>query len=81
MNYHYIDYMIKERQREELEACERWRTLRSVGYHQESLIRKIGSGILNAVRRSKEQKLFRFRRLHPSYSMAKNIAGTKGGGK
>jgi phosphoserine phosphatase len=32
MNYHYIDYMIKERQREELDACERLRTLRSAGY-------------------------------------------------
>ncbi len=81
MNYHYIDCMIKERQREELEACERRRMLRSAGYHQETLIRKIGSGIVNAVRRLKEQKVYRFRRLHPSYSMANNVVGTKGGGK
>lgn len=51
MNYHYIDYMIKERQREELEECERRRLLKSAGYDQEGLIQKTGSGFLNAVRR------------------------------
>jgi len=30
MNYHYIDFMIKERQRLELEDCQRRRMLRTV---------------------------------------------------
>lgn len=81
MKYHYIHYMIKEQQREELEACERRRMLKSAGYHHEGLIHKIGSGFLNAVRRLKEQQLYRFRQLDSSFSMVNNIARTRGGGK
>lgn len=41
MNYHYIDFMIKERQRLELEDCQRRRMLRTVR-EQNSSSRELG---------------------------------------
>lgn len=32
MNYHYIDYMLKERRRWELEECKRIQLLKAAGY-------------------------------------------------
>jgi hypothetical protein len=32
MNYHYIEYMIKERRKEEVEECKRIRLLKRAGY-------------------------------------------------
>jgi len=32
MNYHYIEYMLKEQKKEEIEACERMRLLKAAGY-------------------------------------------------
>jgi len=43
MNYHYIDYMIKERQREELEVCERRRLLKSASHFQTGLSHERGT--------------------------------------
>lgn len=38
MNYHYIDYMVKERQREVLEECERRRMLLAAGYDDPGIV-------------------------------------------
>lgn len=78
MNYHYIDYMIKERQREELDACNRRRLLKSSGHIKPSLIHKIGKGLLNTVRRLKEKQTLRHRRQYPCFSMADNVAQPNG---
>ena len=50
MNHHCIDYMIRERRREELEECERRRLLKSVCPSQTGLIRRAGTIISAAVR-------------------------------
>lgn len=51
MNFHYIDYMIRERRREELETSERLRLLNSAGNSQSDLMRKACSGLVNTIRR------------------------------
>ena len=51
MNFHYIDYMIRERRREELETSERLRLLNSAGNSQTVLMRKACGGLINTVRR------------------------------
>ena len=78
MNYHYIDYMIKERQREELEACDRRRLLKSAGHYKPGLIHKIGKVFLNTVRRLKENQTLRHGRLRLCFSSSTNLAQTKG---
>ena len=54
MNYHYIDYMIRERRREELEECERRRLLKSSGTSQTGWIPWARRIFSNAVERLKE---------------------------
>ncbi|MGI9536878.1 MAG: hypothetical protein ACR2PB_07395 [Desulfocapsaceae bacterium] len=43
MNHHYIDYMIRQRQLEEIEDCERRRMLRAGGYDNNVMIHRIAS--------------------------------------
>ena len=81
MNYHYIEYMLKERQREELEACERRRLLEAAGHPQAGLIHKAFSGLTNFVRRFKEQQTLRHKRLHACVSMVHKVAEPHGEGQ
>lgn len=74
MNYHYIDYMIRERRREELEACERQRLLNSAGYSQKAMIRKGFTNLVNAFRRLTTQWSLDYRRIYPYGSMVKVVA-------
>lgn len=54
MNYHYIDYMIKERRKLEIEEARRRQLLRAAGYGKRSLV----SGfIILASKRVKEWRL------------------------
>lgn len=78
MNYHYIDYMIKERQRDELEACERKRLLKSTTSNQTGLIRMICNGIVDAVHRLIKQRSIRSWLLHPCYSRVRGFVRTRG---
>ncbi len=79
MNYHDIDYMIRERQKEEREAGEKQRLLTSTGYPQAALIGKAGNSFVHAVCRLQEHWSFRCRRLYPCFSMAHNVAPKEGG--
>ncbi len=54
MNHHYIDYMIRERRKEELEACERRRLLKSVHPSKTVLIRRAGTILSGAIQWFKE---------------------------
>ena len=54
MNHHYIDYMIRERRREELEECERRRLLMSARSSKAGLIRRAGTAFSAAIQRLKE---------------------------
>jgi hypothetical protein len=74
MNYHYIDYMIKERRREELEACEKQRLLNSAGYSQKAMIRKGFTNLVDALRRLTTPWTLNHRRLYPYGSMVKVVA-------
>ena len=74
MNVHYIDYMIKERRREELEACARQRLLISAGYSQTALIRRSFSNLVNALRRLITKQPLTDRRHYPYGSMVKAVA-------
>lgn len=78
MNYHYIDYMIKERQRDELEACERKRLLNSTASNQTGLIRMICNGIVDAVHRLIKQRSIRSWLLHPCCSIVRGFVRTRG---
>ena len=79
MNYHYIDYMIKERQRDEIEACERRRLLNSAGYGQKSLIHWVNNIFSKAAQRLKELRLIPPKKLHSSVTMVHDVVQTKGG--
>ncbi len=74
MNYHYIDYMIKERRREELEACEKQRLLNSAGYSKKAMIRKGFTDLVNALRRLTTPRTLNHLRLYPHGSMVKVVA-------
>ena len=78
MNPHYIDYMIRERRREELEACQRRRLLNSAGRQQSGLLHQIGKTFRNTVRRLKEKRVSPERRPHLCFSIAHSVAHTKG---
>ena len=78
MNYHYIDYMNKARQREILEACERKRLIYSAGTTQVGLFHEIRSGIVNGVNRLRKKLPTRNHSLQPSVSMVKAVTGMKG---
>lgn len=78
MNYHYIDYMIKERQRDELEACERQRLLNSAAYNQTGLIRMICNGLVDAVQRLRKQCSIKNQLLHPRCSIVRGLVRTRG---
>ncbi len=41
MNYHYIEYMIKEQRKEEVEECNRLRLLKRAGYSHTSWIKRM----------------------------------------
>ena len=79
MNYHYIDYMIKERRRAELEECERQRLLNSAGYSQAALISKAFGDLANAVRRLRAQLSRNHRLVYPHGSMVKVVGRIRRG--
>lgn len=81
MNLHYIDFMIKERRREELEECERRRLLNSAGYSQRVLIHEVFRDLFNAFHRLIKQRAFGHRRLQPCGSIPKVVARMEGDGQ
>ena len=74
MNFHYIDYMIKECRRAELEACERRRSLNSAGYSQTALIHRGFTNLVNTVRRVTKLWSLNHLRLYPNGSMVRVVA-------
>lgn len=50
MNYHYIDYMTKERRRMEMEECRRIQLLKAAGYGRPALTSEIVSLVKNRVK-------------------------------
>ena len=81
MNYHYIDYMIKERQRDEIDACERRRLLKSAGYSQKGLSHWLGTIFGTIGQHLKELRLVPPKRLHTCVSMVQSVVQTKGVGR
>ena len=81
MNPHYIDYMIKERRREELEEFERRRLLYSAGYSQPTLIHNVCRDLSNAFYSLIKHWPFSHRRLQPCGSMTKVVARVEGEGQ
>jgi len=73
MNYHYIDYMIKERHRDEREACERKRLLNGADKNRTGLIRIIRKGIVDAVHHQIKQRFDRDRYLRPRFSVVRGF--------
>lgn len=59
MDYHDIDYMIKERRRDDLEVCERMRLLKSAAYTQSGFIHTIHNWIVANVCRLRKQDLIK----------------------
>ncbi|MFW2368844.1 MAG: hypothetical protein ACN4GW_20700, partial [Desulforhopalus sp.] len=74
-------YMLRERQRDELEACERKRLLNSAAYNQTGLIRMICNGIVDAVHRLRKQRYSKTRLLHPCCSIVRDFVRTRGGAR
>lgn len=81
MNFHYIDYMNRERRREELEKCERWRLLNSTGYSKPILIHEVCRDLFNAFHSLIKQRFFGHRQLQPCGSMPRVVARTEGEGQ
>lgn len=77
MNYHYIDYMIRERQRGELEAWERKRLLNSAAYNQTGLIRMICNGIVNAIHHLRKKRSITSRLPQSYCSIDKDFVRTR----
>ncbi len=50
MNYHYIEYMIKEQQKEEIEACRRMCLLKGAGYSDPGLVERAWSAFAEKMR-------------------------------
>lgn len=50
MNYHYIEYMLKEQKKEEIAACQRMRTLKGAGYPRGGLMERVWSAITHKAR-------------------------------
>ena len=49
MNYHYIDYMIKQRRQDEISACENRRRLRKAGYDAARLEKAAFIGLIGVL--------------------------------
>ncbi len=62
MNHHYIEYMVRERRREEIEACNRMRMLRSAGYLDAGFLKRLSIAITRVI------KMWRERILRPGKS-------------
>lgn len=77
-NPHYIDYMIRERHRDELEACQRRLLLKSGSHHQPGFFRQKSTVFLNVFRRIKEKLTCRIKQLNPQFSLKNSAVGTKG---
>jgi hypothetical protein len=73
MNYYYIDYMVKERQKEVLDACKRRRLLNTVSAPQEGLIRRASNFAVNTFCHIKGPWIFRCRRLYPCFFLAQGF--------
>lgn len=41
MNYHYIEYMIKERRKQEADECKRMQMLNAAGYLKKNLFNEV----------------------------------------
>ena len=78
MNYHYIDYMIKERQRNEIEECERRRMLKSAGYSQKVLSHWLDTIFSKIVQHLKELRLTPSKRLPTCVSTVQSVVQIKG---
>ena len=63
MNHHYIEYMIRERRREEIEAYSRLRMLKREGYLDPAFLQRF---IIAVIR---ELKLWKERVLHAGKSL------------
>lgn len=50
MNYHYIEYMLKERKKEEIEACQRARMLKAADYSGGGLVQRAWSALTDKAR-------------------------------
>jgi hypothetical protein len=79
MNYFYIDYMIQERRREELEACERRRLLKSAGYSRKGLRRSVGDLLSSALQSLKQLRMVPPKGLYTTFSMVHGSVHKKGG--
>ena len=47
MNYHYIEYMLKERKEEEIKACQRARMLKAANYSGGGLAQRVWSAVMD----------------------------------
>jgi hypothetical protein len=50
MNHHYIDYMIKQQQRDEIEDSERRRMVKAAGYDHPGLMYRVVKMLIETVR-------------------------------
>jgi len=83
MNHYYIEFMIKERRRDEREECEKQRLLKPVGHSHPGPMQKAGNIVVGMVRRIREQMESRNgnRQLDARLSVANNMAHSNGEGR
>lgn len=80
MNHYYIEFMIKERRRDEREECERRRLLKPVVHSHPGPMQKAGNIVVGMVRRIREQMESRngHRKLDARLFVANNVAHPNG---
>ncbi len=57
MNHHYIEYMIRERRREEIEASDRQRILKRAGYNDAGFLQRLKLAVIRKIKLWKEHVL------------------------
>lgn len=83
MNHYYIEFMIKERRRDERKECERRRRLNLAGHSHPGPMQKAGNIFVGMMRRIREQMESRNgnRQLDARLSVANNVVQSNGEGR
>lgn len=78
MNHHYIEYMIRERRREEIEACDRQRMLKYAGYRNAGFLQQLNLAVIRKIKLWKEHLLHSGKSPLRFFSRSNQVINQKG---
>ncbi len=79
MNHHYIEYMIKERRREEIVACNRLRMLKHAGHLDAGFVGRLRIAVSRGIKLWKERVLLVCRAPFRIFSRSDSMIHQNGG--